>query len=84
MFGAIIAYKAYSTIAYVVLDETTHLSSWTTVAVAMAVAFGAAASLTVDPLRAIDVYALVGGVAMLAVLLWNAARFVRPAPMVSA
>lgn len=75
---AIIANKSYSTIAYVALAETAHLSSWTTVAVGIAVMFEVVASLTVDPLRAIDVYSVVGGVAMLAVLLWNAARFIRP------
>jgi hypothetical protein len=83
MFGAIVAYKSYSTIAYVVLDEATHLSTWTAVAVGAAVVLGAAASIAVEPLGAIDVYALVAGAAMLAVLLWNAARFVQPAPMAS-
>ena len=54
-----------------------------TVAVGAAMVLGAAASITIEPLGAIDVYALVGGFAMLAVLLWNAARFVRPAPTAS-
>lgn len=83
MFGAIVAYKSYSTIAYVVLDEATHLSTWTTVAVGAAVVFGAAASIAVEPLSAIDVYAFAAGVAMLAVLLWNAARFIRPVSVAS-
>ena len=79
LFGAIVAYRSYSTVAYVVLDEAAHLSSWTTVAIGAAVAVGAVASFAVDPLSAISAYALVAGAAMLAVLLWNAARFIRPA-----
>ena len=77
LFGAIIAYKSYSSVAFVVLDETAHLSSWTMVAVSAAVALGAAASFAVDPLSAINVYALAAGLSMIVVLFWNATRFNR-------
>lgn len=76
LFAAIVAYKAYSSIAYVVLNENAHLSWWTTAAVAAGVAVGAVTSrLIVDPLLATDAYAMVAGLLILAVLFWNAARF---------
>jgi hypothetical protein len=62
-----------------VLDETTHLSSWTTAAVSAAVVLGAAASFAVDPLSAINVYALAAGLSMVVVLFWNAMRLNQPA-----
>lgn len=77
LFGAIVAYKCYSSVAYVVLNETAHLSSWITMVVGVSAVIGATTSITVDPLRAIDFYAVIAGVLMLAVLLWNAARFIR-------
>jgi len=79
LFGAIIAYKTYSQIAYMVGDEPVHLSSWTTIAISTGVVFGAAASFAVDPMTAIGVYALVTGVATLLILSWNASRFIRNA-----
>jgi hypothetical protein len=78
LFGAIVAYKSYSSVAYVVLDESAHLSSWTTAAVSAAVALGAVASLAVDPLNAINVYALAAGLLMIVVLFWNTRRSNRP------
>lgn len=78
LFGAIVAFRSYSSIAYVVLDESAHLSFWTTTAVAAAVVLGGAASIFIDPLHSVDVYALVGGLLIIGVLLWNAARFTRP------
>jgi hypothetical protein len=78
LFGAIVAYKSYSSVAYVVLNETIHLSMWITVAVGMAVTVGGAASFAVDPLRAIDAYAVAASASILMVMLWNVARFVRP------
>jgi hypothetical protein len=73
LFGAIIAYKTYSSVASIVLDEIAHLSSWTASAVGAAVALGAAASFTVDSVSAINVYALAAGPSIILVLLWNAA-----------
>jgi hypothetical protein len=78
LFGAIVAYRSYSSVAYVVLNETMHLTTWITVAVGVGVTVGAVASLAVDPLHAIDYYAVAAGASILAVMLWNAARFVRP------
>jgi hypothetical protein len=77
LFGAIIAYKSYSQIAYLVLDETAHLSSWATIAMTGGVVLGALASLLVDPMSAIGVYALTAGLATMAILIWNAMRFIR-------
>lgn len=77
LFGAIIAYKTYSQIAYVVLDEAVHLSSWTTIAITTGVVLGAAASLVVEPMGAIGIYALVVGLATIIILTWNTVRSVR-------
>jgi hypothetical protein len=76
LFAAIIAYKSYSQIAYLVL-ETTHLSSWTTIGMSGGVVLGAIASLVVDPMSAIGVYALTAGLATITILIWNAMRFIR-------
>jgi hypothetical protein len=81
LFGTIVAYKSYSSVAYLVLDEPVHLSFWTASAVGAAVALGAAASFAVDPLSAINVYALAAGLLIILVLFWNAARFIRPSSM---
>jgi hypothetical protein len=81
LFGAIVAYKSYSSVAYVVLEETSHLAAWTTVAVSAAVASGVAASFIVEPLSAVNVYALVAGILMTVVLCWNAKRFCRSLSM---
>jgi hypothetical protein len=78
LFGAIIAYKGYSSVAYLVLDESSHLSSWTTVAISASVTLAAVASCSVDPLSVINVYALAAGLSMIVVLFWNVARFIRP------
>ncbi len=76
LFGAIISYNGYSSIAYAVLDETVHLSSGITAAVGLAVLLGAAISRHVDPLSAVNVYAVVAGVSILGVISWNAMRFI--------
>lgn len=78
LFGAIVAYRSYSSIAYLVLEESGHLSFWTTAAVGGAVLAGVAASTVLDPLGSISVFALTGAVCIVGVLLWNAARFARP------
>lgn len=75
LFGAIVAYRSYSAIVYVVHDEAVHLSSWTTIAVGLGVLVGAGTSLNVEPLHAINVYALVAGCLITFVLCWNALRF---------
>jgi hypothetical protein len=77
LFGAIIAYKSYSSVAYLVLDEPMHLSTWTTVSVSMAVALAAVASYAVSPFGTVNVYALVTGLSITVVLFWNAVRFIR-------
>jgi len=77
LFGAIVAYKSYSSVAYVVLEETSHLATWTTVAVSTAVVLGVAASFVIDPLSAVNIYALAAGISMILVLFWNAMRFHR-------
>ncbi|WP_428485838.1 hypothetical protein [Rhodopila sp.] len=76
LFGAIIAYKSYSSIAYLVLDGASHLSSWTTVAITAAAMLGAATSFAVDSFSVISVYAVATSLSMILVLCWNAARFV--------
>ena len=82
LFGAIVAFRAYSAIAFVVLEETSHLSMWTTAAVGVAVAFAAAASLITAPLAVVNVYALVAGLSITIVVIWSAARFiVAPQPI---
>ena len=81
LFGAIVAYKSYSSVAYLVLDEPVHLSLWTAAAVCAAVALGIAASFAVNPLSAINVYALAAGLSIIVVLFWNAARFIRLSSM---
>ena len=81
LFGAIVAYKSYSSIAYMVLEDFAYLSTWTTIVVALAVALGVAASFRVEPLSTIVVYASAAGASIIAVLFWNAARFVRSTPI---
>jgi hypothetical protein len=83
LFGVIVAYKCYSCIAYVVQDNPVHLSAWTTAVVGAAVVVGAVASFAVDPLSAVNVFALVAGVAMTAVLIWNTAHSVISLPVTS-
>ena len=80
LFGAIVAYRSYSSVAYLVLDETAHLSSWTTGVVSAAAVLGVTASFILDPLNALNVYALAAGLSMTMVLFWNAARFIRLSP----
>ena len=74
LFGAIVAYRSYSSIAYLVLDEFSHLSSWTAGVVAAAVLLGTATSFAIDPLSAINVYALAAGIMIIMVLFWNVMR----------
>src|SRR6195952_1860518 len=74
LFGAIVAYRSYSSIAYLVLDEFSHLSSWTAGVVAAAVLLGTATSFAIDPLSAINVYALAAGMMIIMVLFWNVTR----------
>jgi hypothetical protein len=76
LFAAIVAYRSYSSIAYLVLvSVTSHLALWTTAAVAIAVVMAALSSLSLDPLGTINVYAWIAGAAMVAVLIWSASRF---------
>jgi hypothetical protein len=77
LFAAIVAYRSYSSIAYLVFDDPTHLSWWTTLAVVTAVVAGAGSSLLIDALDAINVYAFLAGSLMIGVLVWNVARFFR-------
>jgi hypothetical protein len=84
LFAAIVAYRAYSSIAYLVLQETAHLASWTTAATGTSVVLAAAASFALDPLSVINVYALAAALPMVVILFWNAARFVRLPPTLPA
>jgi hypothetical protein len=75
LFGAIVAFRSYSSIAYQVLDNAMHLSWSTTIAVAIGISISAVSSLFLDPLQAVSVYGLVTGSLMIGVLFWNAMRF---------
>jgi hypothetical protein len=77
LFAAIVAYRSYSSIAYLVFDDPSHLSWWTTLAVIAAVIISAGSSLEIDALGAINVYALLAALLMISVLFWNVARFIR-------
>jgi hypothetical protein len=77
LFAAIIAYRSYSSIAYLVFEDPSHLSWWTTFAVIAAMIVSAGSSPVIDALGAINVYAFLAGSLMIAVLFWNAARFIR-------
>jgi hypothetical protein len=77
LFAAIVAYRSYSSIAYLVFDDPSHLSWWTTFAVMTAVIISAGSSLAIDALGAINVYAFVAGLLMIGVMIWNVARFIR-------
>ena len=61
----------------VVFDDPSHLSWWTTFAVIAAMIVSAGSSPVIDALGAINVYAFLAGSLMIAVLFWNAARFIR-------
>jgi hypothetical protein len=82
LFGAIVAWKTYSSIAYLVL-ETSHLSTWTSATLGVSVLFAMAASTTIEPLSVIDVYALMAGLSILVVMFWNAERFIRMTPLLA-
>jgi len=71
LFGAIIAYSSFSSIAYVVLERPSRIATWTTVMTALAVVFGAIASRLVDPLGAVSVYALTVGLALIIILIYS-------------
>jgi hypothetical protein len=77
LFAAIVAYRSYSSIAYLVFDDPSHLSWWTTLSVVTAVIISACSSLEIDALGAINVYAFLAGFLMIGVLFWNVARFIR-------
>jgi len=77
LFAAIVAYRSYSSIAYLVFDDPSHLSWWTAFAVITAVVISAGSSLEIDALGAINVYAFLAGLLMISVLFWNVARFIR-------
>jgi hypothetical protein len=77
LFAAIVAYRSYSSIAYLVFDDPSHLSWWTTFAVVTAVIISAGSSLAIDALGAINIYAFFAGLLMIGVLFWNVARFIR-------
>ena len=80
LFGAIIAYSGYSSVAYVVLNEPAHLASWITAAVCIAVLVGAGVSRHVNPLSAVDTYAVVAGLLVVGITSWSAVRFI-PTPI---
>jgi hypothetical protein len=77
LFGAIVTWKSYSSIAYVVFPETTHLSTWTSVTLGVSVLLAVVASITTEPLTAINVYAFTASLSILVIMFWNAGRFMR-------
>ena len=79
LFGAVVAYRTYSLVAYVVSNQSRHLSYWSTLAVFAGLAAGVAVQRLTAPLGVIAVYAVTAGTATLAVLVWNAARSALPA-----
>lgn len=79
LFGAIVAYRTYSSVAFLVLDEPVRLSLWIAAVIGGAVMLGAVSGLAVAPLDAINVYALAAALSTVAVLCWNVSRFVKPA-----
>ena len=76
LFAAIITYRSYSSIAYVVLEEVTHLSTWTTIATSVAILLAVIASFSIQPMDAVSVYAVAAGVLLTGVTCWNAGRFI--------
>jgi hypothetical protein len=78
LFGATIAYKSYSSIAYLVIENPAHLSSWAVGAIGSALIIAAVTSLVAGPLVAVNVYAFVAGLALIAVVARNAAHAFRP------
>ena len=77
LFGAIVAYQSYTSVAYLVLDDPAQMSTWITTGAAFAVAVAAIASFRTDALAAVNVYAIVAGSSILIVLLWSVVRFGR-------
>jgi hypothetical protein len=77
LFVAIVAYRTYSSIAYLVFDNPTHLSWSTTFAVMTAAVVSAGSSLMIDAQGAISIYAFLAGSFMIGVLFWSVARFIR-------
>jgi hypothetical protein len=76
-FAAIVAWKTYSSIAYLVLNSSTHLSNRTTGAIGIAGLAGAAAALVAEPLTSVNIFAAAGAVLIFAVLLTNLKRSLR-------
>ncbi len=74
LFGAVVAWKSYSSIAYVVLEGTTHLSFWTTIVIGISMLISIVSDFAVDPLGVVNIYAFVAGLSIFAVLFWNNAR----------
>ncbi|MGE4047307.1 MAG: hypothetical protein AB7F35_20765 [Acetobacteraceae bacterium] len=77
LFGAIVGYQSYASVAYLVLDDPAHLSSWITTGAAFAVAVAAITNLRIDALATINVYAAIAGSSILIALLWSVVRFDR-------
>ena len=69
LFGAIVAYSSFSSIAYVVLDRIGRISTWTTIMTGVAVVLGAVSSRVVDPLDAVSIYALTVGLSLIVILI---------------
>lgn len=71
LFGAIVTYSSYSSVAYIVLDQTLHLSAWIAIGTVAALASGAAASMIATPLEAVSSYALTAGFSLIAIVFWH-------------
>jgi hypothetical protein len=78
LFAAVVAYRTYSLVAYVVSNQSRHLSYWSALAVFAGLIAGVAVQRLTVPLGVIAVYAVTAGAATLAVLVWNAARSAFP------
>lgn len=76
-FAAIVAWKAYSSIAYLVLNSSAHLSNRTTGAIGISGLLSAAAALVADPLTCVNVFAATGALLIFAVLITNLSRSLR-------
>ena len=63
LFGAVVAYRTYALVAYVVSNQSRHLSYWSTLAVFAALAAGVAVQRLIAPLGVIAVYAVTAGAA---------------------
>lgn len=68
LFGAIVAYSSFSSMAYVLIPESTRMSGLVTTIATAAIAIGWLTSLVLEPLSVVSIYALVTGLPLLAIV----------------